>query len=88
MTDDVTQQKLELLLEEMFSSRYENADAIREWAQSVLDQERDIRIAQLREMSNRGREADKQLVELGAVGAPRKTAKKRSPRKKTEAVAG
>ena len=75
-------------MDELSVSRYEAADCLMARAQQVMQEERENRIAELRKIANEGEAAAKELVELGAVGAPRKTAKKRSPRKKTEAVAG
>lgn len=84
----VVEEYIDNFTESSGMSRYEAAEHVRGVAQSVMNEERPRRIEQLRKIATEGEAAAKELVELGAVGAPRKTAKKRASRKKTEAVAG
>ena len=62
----------------MIGSRYECAESVRDWSQSIMDAERDNRITELRRIANEGEAAAKELVELGAVGAPRHNDKQKA----------
>jgi len=60
-------------------SRYQAAQLCRDTAQRIMDDEKANYIAELRKIAEQGEGAAKELVALGAVGRPRKSAEARKP---------
>jgi len=70
-------------------SRYQAAQLCRDTAQKIMDEEKANYIAELRRRADVYESATRELVALGAVGRPRKSAdRKRAPKAAKTEVGG